>query len=539
MNALGVYRFFGSAIKSIDHLPTLFCPGKSISQRGKIKVCFDAVKECNDLLNGTELGRLVAAQKYFSGREMRVYQGDCDMTDICQFTRNDWIIEKVDGPSGDPCQVCFTAEDPLTIADGAKCPNQSDKFASADIGQERPVPTILSAALDGFPDQSAPEADPFFQVGSYILPVNYSDTYSDLQNLCIARTRYVKVGSEILGVEAEKNSGLIPGWNLKLRSRFECGSQLAPHDINAPVKLCMSFEQEHVVDVWLRLLNECAELADFTLDCCEGDTRSLINYESFEKVRCENPLYIIDKTVICDPISVLKLRQELASLFLLMEAFDQSTGQIKLFSFRPPDCDVDEFPLITSQYDLVKGSMTIKQSVESFNRVLISHDQINCAEDAKEENLGSLQGYISDDLRRSRCDRRENRSFQDKEIKSRWLNDRSSFLAETMAYRHYQLHRCPLRDVEFETSFEIAKCYDFGEFYRVQDDKLRDWKGDYIQTPFMVKGKQIAGDCMKVTLQESPFTNNIKSCLSCEGDCVTEFTPAAADPCLEECDRVW
>ena len=541
MTALDVYNYAPSSIQSIDHLPTLFCPGETISQRGVIKVCLYAPKVCNDPLSGTNLGRLIAAQKFFAGRTLRVYHGDCEMTDICQFTRTDWVIEKVDGPSGNPCVACFTAKDPLTLADKAKCPDSDDKFASnVVLGEEQPVPFTLGTALDGFPDEVGEGGEipnPYEQVGGFILPINYSNQVSASQNLCMGRTRYVQAGNEILQVEPEINPGLIPGWNLRLKQRAVCGSELGPHDRGEKLKLCISFESEHVVDVWLRLLTECAELEDLPIDCCSDEPLSLINYESFERVRCENPLYMIDRTIICDPVSIQKLRQELAQQFLLMEAFDQTTGQIRLFSFRPPDCDEGEYEIIDSAL-MVKDSFTISQAIEPYNRVIISHDVVDCSDDPQGTNLGNITSYVSADLLRERCARREYKSSRDKVMASRWLNGRSGYLANTLAYRHYLLHRCPLRDITFETTNDIAKCYDFGQFVTLEHDKLRDWAGNYLQTPFMIKGKQVVDDCVRITAQESPFTDAVKPCLTCEGECPTVFSEEV-DECIDDCERVW
>jgi len=537
MSALKAYIHTPEAIQSIDHLPTLFCPGEFISQRGVIRICLYAAKRCNDLLGGSDLSRLLQAQKFIEGRTISVYYGNCDMNDICQFSRTDWIIDKVDGPSGRECIVCFTCKDPLTLADGATCPRSEDKIAAdANNSNSRTAPFTLGLPLDGFPDDNSPLADPYSAVNNYLLPVNYSDNYSDAQNRCMARANYVQIGQEIIKVNPEKNTGLVQGWNFKLANRAQCKSTLEPHNIGDAITLCESFENEHVVDVWLRLLTECADLAETPIDCCTDENRSLINYESFERVRCENPLFIIQETIICEPTSTQKLREELASQFLLMEAYDQTTGQINLLSYKPPE--QNSVVNIITERNMVEDSFKISKGVEPYNRIIFAHDLVDCSKGISDGNFNSIKGYVSDDLKNEVCARREYKNYRDKNFKSRWLNGSSGYLAETLSYRHYLIHQCPLRDICFETTVDFAKELEFGEFYLIRHDKLSQWDGTPIDAPFMLKGKQnIKNNCVKVTFQESSFSN-IVACLNCDTDNMSTFEPAV-DPCISDCKRIW
>lgn len=541
-------------IVKVDSNPTTLEIGKSFSTRGRIKVTFQddahndlgfdpywprgAIPICPSDKPGTLFGRWIERVKYFENRRANVYHGYCDQP-LCDFVKESYFIDSVSGPS-DSGKVDFVLKDPLILADdkNAQCPRSYPKIVSTQAaGNEFALPFTLGVALDGVDED--PDDDetalPYAQVNKFLLQNNYLLGNPD-QDACFTRLRHICIGREVMEVKAVINNATPQGWNIQLLDRGVCGSAIGPHEKGASISFSETFENAHVADVVLRMLTECSELKDIAVSCCDSDAAQLIDFDSFEEYRCSAPLNYVCESIICKPIGLTTLLNELSDQFLFFLYSDSSTGKIVIKNLQPPDCG--QIVPVISESQVVKGSFSVKNTDDRYNQITYRHDIIDCSKKIDDENLASSTVVIRADSLREPCDRREFKTRKIKEMKSRWINQCNKYMANANGERWLFLRDCPAHQVTLDVLLETGNCFDMGGFAKIHHSKLQSVNGEYINTYWLLKGKSVVDGCMRLTFERTAFDANMAPCLSCVDPCST--IADVLDDCEpQDCVGVW
>lgn len=546
-------------IREVSSNPTTIALGKTFSTRGKITVVFDdsehndrgfdpyieerfpnAIPICPEDVPGTLFGRWIERVKYFENRRANVYHGYCDQP-LCEFVKESYFIDAVSGPTA-AGRVTFTLKDPLILADdsNAKCPRAEDKIVATQIaGNEFARPFTLGLALDG-PVESVAEGEtpaaPFAAVNGFLSRNNYL-LGDPAQDACFARLRHVCVGEEVMEVRAEVNNATPRGWNIKLLDRAVCGSELKQHDEGAAITLAETFAAgTHVADVVCRLLTECSEIQDVAVQCCEDTEESLIDFDSFEAFRCAAPLSFTGEVIICKPVGLTTLLNELSEQFLFFLYFDSSVGKIRIQNFAPPECD-SVIPIIEF-CSMVKSSVERRKTDDRYNQINFFNSVTNCGKSLSEENLSDVVVTVTADALREACDRREYKTKKIKTIRSRWVTKKNRYVAAANGERWLRIRRCPAERATISLSFEEGRCFGMGTFARLHHPSIQSPSGGYAEYYWLLTGRNVNGDCIELSFERTDFDGTLAPCLNCDTACPTLIVNS--EECsTDECTGIW
>lgn len=521
--------------------------GRSFSTRGRIKITFqDAAHNdsgfdpywprgaipivCAEDMPGTLFGRWIERVKYFENRRANVYHGFADRP-LCDFVKESYFIDSVSGPDGN-CRVSFTLKDPLILADdkNAQCPSSETKVVATQVvGNEFRKSFTLGAQLDGKDDGD----EPFSEVGNFLLQNNYF-LGDPVQDACFTRLRYICIGNEVLEVKAEVNNATPRGWNIRLIDRAACGSELSEHSAGSTISFAETFENSHVGDVVLRLLLECSEIQEIAIACCEDDPISLINFDSFKDFQCQSPLSLISQTIICKPVGLTTLLNELSDQFLFFLYFNSETGKIDIRSLSPPNCDIE---VLTIDECEMTG-FTKKTVGKHFNQVQYNIETIDCSKSVSAENLSDSIVTLNADSLLVPCLRREFKTRSVKTINSRWINRNNQFVAQANSERWLMLRNCPASQVSFKLPIDRGKCFSLGGYAKIHHPKLQDVDGGYLDDLWLLKGKSVQDNDMCMTFERTEFDGTTAPCFNCDTECPTNVI--SVDKCeLDNCVGVW
>lgn len=542
---------FTPNIVSLSSIPTTLAIGRAFSTRGRVKLClqdaphndlgFDpywprgAIPICPEDKPGTLLARWLRRVKFFENRRVNIYHGYVDQP-LCDFTKETFFIDKVD-PSGSNGIVCFTLKDPLILAEdkNAKCPRQEAKTVATQVlGNEFNLPFRLGGALDGLNDPSSDQQNfPYARVGAFLLDQNYVKGADPEQDACFARIRHVCIGKEVLEVRAVPNPATPTGWNLKLIDRASCGSELAAHEPNAQIRIAESFNKEHVADVICRLLTECADIEQVAAVCCLDEPESLIDHASFEAFKCAAPMAYVS-AVICDPVGITTLLNELSEQFHFFLYYDSTINRIRIKALAPPPCGYE--PLVLEHCEYV-GEISPKVGDDRFNEIDVLYGTVNCAQSLSSNNLSSAAITLPADALLPACERKTWKTRRKKEIKSRWVDECNAYVALASGERWACLRECASEVIKAQTTFTIGQCIEYGEFLKVRHPFLQDIHGGPTEDLWMVRSKTTAGDCTTIEFERADFFNDVRSCYDCESECAVKLAPA--DECGNACTGIW
>jgi len=297
-----------------------------------------------------------------------------------------------------------------------------------------------------------------------------------------------------------------------------------------------TFQNEHVGSAVCRMLNECSDIKDIAISCCEGDDSQIIDYDSFEDFRCSSPLSFIEEAIICQPTGLTTLLNELSDQFMFFLYYDSQSGKIKIKDYKPPFCD-QEFITI-EECQIAQGSFSTKDTDDRYNQITYLHSPIDCSKGISESNFGAATATVSADSLAAPCERREYKTRKTKTIKSRWITQGNTYIARANGERWLRIRKCTGKQVSFDVDFDLAACLTLGGYVKINHKKLQEADGSPMDTAFMLKGISNNGACSKLTFERTDFDNSISPCLTCEGECATLAT--TIDPCQDqECIGIW
>jgi len=548
-------RQYTPNIISVTDNPTTLEIGKTFSTRQLTRIKFQDIPHndagfdpyfprgvipiCPEDQPGTLMARWIRRVKYFEGRRVSVFRGTCDM-DLCDMDRQILYIDKWSGPSSD-CVYCLDLVDALSLATDirAKCPTDQDPIAATSLGVDGfPEPLRLGIALE-VPTDSNPDVDPLGSAGLPLMARNYLSG-DPAQDALFARMKHICIDREIIEVEPFISTTPAAGWNLKLKNRARCGSEISSHDVNARIQPVETFENTHIVDVVRRLIEECAGLDTIAQACCTDDNASLIDCQSFDDFRCERPLDFITDTLICKPVGVTTLLNELSTQFLFNLYYDANNSRIRISGLRP-GCPLDDDLPEFTECMMSKMSLTGSNQGDHYSRVVYYHSLIDWTDSIEQENTSNATAEANIDSGRMACDRRTWRTVRTKEFVSRWITDRNQYLARAYAKRWLRLRECDAETVRFETTLALAQCIELNGAAILNHPKLQDVDGSNdTATQWLLKGySPQSGDCAVLTFERAAL-GEISPCFDCDaGDCSTPLV-TEMDSCeIPDCVEVW
>ena len=516
--------------------------GSAVPKRGSVQFCLQDQESKDPDVPGGYISSLFHSQKYWEGRKVVIYTGDCSQT-IDQMDRQAYYITKAQPPNA-ACRICFTAKDPLSLLDtGQLCP---DTGCLPVLSLRDRLPAELTTSESGFVLD-----DPDALVNSFILASNIPigiDPEIDKKILC---TEYVCHEGEVLRVVAaengpgsvvEGNSFGPVGWNLVLVERAACGSKIAEHKAGAALSPAASFTNCHAADVLLELLRDCAAIEEIGLVCCDDQMEVMIDCESIEEFRCKNPLAIIDSTIICQPTEVNTLINELGRDFGFKLEFDEMTGLLSVICVQSPDAvDVT----VIRECDIQAGSWKPISGADRRSKVSIAYGTPDCSETVTKQNAQFAATYPNVSTTAVPiCERRKYRTIKTTQWSSRWFTERTGYLALARAQREVCLFECEGFGFELIADPVLACSLVPGQFVRFELDKVVDGQGQYSQDLYMLTGKckTAAGSkraiCYKLQFQLLyRDTDNIAPGFVCGEPPGSNLSDAVLLPC-EECDVV-
>jgi len=367
------------AVKSVSYGSTRLDPGGGLAIRGKVTVTLqdfttndakldDYTRErtYNPEEQGTFFGKLVARNKFYIGRPMRVLEGYIDEPfDTANFRTREYIIENIIGPDKTG-KVSIIGKDPLTLAanDKAKCPVPSTGVCNAAV-----TDTATSFAVDSGSGSG------------YTID------------------EHVRVDDEIMLVTNIATDTLTV-------TRAQGGTTAAAHDAGAAVQICKTYTDEPVIDIIQDLLENFA-----------GVPSSFIPFTDWQAEETESLSGYDLTTIISEPTGVQKLLKEIVEITLLDIWYSDVDQEIKL-KLQTPFTSVTQE--INDTYNIVEKSLQIKaENKKRLTRVLIYYGINNYAKDLGETSNYSLANFEIE------ADKEGANKFNDIKTKvlfSRWMD---------------------------------------------------------------------------------------------------------------------
>jgi hypothetical protein len=413
------------------------------------------------------------------------------------------------------------------LLDGATCPIEED-FLTSNIVQNFNIqrePLYTGIILDGEPENDEDVANPNTFVGQTILAINY--LFGDeRQDNRFEKIRHVCVGSEIMRVRAEFNPANPAGWNLILLERGVCGTEIAEHEAGSVVTAAETFQDEHIVDVLIRLLRDCANIEEIAQACC-GDEECLIDQAQFDRYRCENPLDIVcSEVVICKPKSVSEIIDSLSKVFGFDLFFNRSTGLIEIAS---SDCpDIPE-TLFTIEEKIVSG-FKLKEIEQPISHVQFNHSPEDWSKYDEEDNLVGRTLVTTQDSLREPCDRRTIRVLNGETINTVWINACSEYIIKARGYRLLTIREKPTLEASMVLPLHVSKELSVGGYTHLLHSSVPHTTGEPGQEIWKVTSKSPGKICAAVTLQSTPYTGQVAKCIECPDSVIVDD---AVDDCTE------
>lgn len=532
---LGVYDAL-PIIGSWDHQSTKLVPGSMFNGSGSIRICMQDLEAC-DGLGGFVLARLIEAQKYFEGRRLNVWQGDCNMP-FEGLLKSTFYIDRVSGPSKD-CEICLEGSDTTSLIgfDKAVCP-PTKELVDVTFGQD--VPLSLGVELQGAATASDPKLNPDLFVGKFILANNYVTDNGGVNDRCFLETRYLCAGSEMLEVIPCINENALPerGWNFELVERAVCGSELSAHANGDRLEMVKHITNTHAADVIRDLIQNCADLDQVARTCCNQPAESLLSEYHLEQYRCARPSDMISDVKFCDVEDVGELLESLANELNISIFFDDVCDQIVVRDYSPPAADA-EIKIVMPD-DIIRDSFEVKPTDERYTNVIYNHNLVDCTRGPVAGNFRCHVLNKNIDGLREVCDRREYKTTRDLIVNSRWINGANAYLATVNTIRWAARAACPPREVEFEVLPRFSRGFVMGDLTTVQHEKISSG-GAYSTALWMFTGRKLLNNTVRMCFIETPWeAGEYRSGFGCGTAEAVTIGPRPEDLCeLEQCTRVW
>lgn len=467
-------HYFPCVSASPEFTSTKITPGKGIGQRGAISINlidffyhdrltdpYVANRTYDPETQGTFFSKLLARNKHYTNRTMRVYSGFMsDTFSYDYFDERIYLLDQISGPDSRG-MVKITGKDILKLADDdtAKTPTASEGKLSAAITDSQNTLTLSPASIGA----------------------DYGTSGT------------VRIGDELLtytGRSSDTLTGL---------TRGVYGSTAASHSADDTVQLCTVFN-DNVVDIVYYILNTVAGISASYLPYNDDPT----NPDEWD---LEKSNWLSSQTlfnVIREPKGAKELLDQVAETCMINVWWDEIAQKIKLKAISPP-LGNRSVPLLTDESHIIGDSLIIEELQDDRrSQVWVSYLKRNYAEGDEPENF--LRTYIAADLTR------EGAHLYGKEkihkIESEWIYSTGDSQAIQMAGRQLSRYVDPPKKITFRTDIKDASIR-VGDLIDISSDQITDEYGARVTTRFEILERRevTQGQTLEFICLESNFGN--------------------------------
>jgi hypothetical protein len=327
-------------ITGISHSPTQLTPSKGLGIRATVKVQLTdhpwsdvgvdpylSDRTYDPEERSTFWGKMLARQKYYEGRTMRVKQGYLDdgAYDAANFSTRQYIISKISGPTPDG-KITIEGKDPLKFADNSRVqfPAPTDAELSADITSGATSVAITDTAGIISAAYSASPSQPWIRIDDEIMEVTGVTGTGPAYTLTVTR-------------------GTAPSF-------YSTPSVADAHDDEATVQSCYLYEDIPVDDIFYHLLVTVSGISSSYIDTAAWQAKMDFGYSAYTF-----------STLLTEPIGVQDLLKELTEhTFLLW--WNERTQKIELDTLIRRVADYGPF---TDGDSFISGSTSVGRDTES------------------------------------------------------------------------------------------------------------------------------------------------------------------------------
>lgn len=339
-------------ITGVSHSPTVLTPSKGLGVRATAKVQLTdhpwtdigvdpylSGRDYDPATRSTFWGKLLARQKYYEGRVMRIKQGylaDDGSYDVTNFSTRQYIIDKISGPTPDG-KITVTGKDPLKFADNTRV--------------QLPAPS--GAELVG-------------NITAVATAINITDADDDVKDAYDAGQPWIRIDDETM--EITNITGSNPSYALTVTrgvapSFYSHPSPAEAHEGEATVQNCYLYDTQEIDNVLYHLLVTTAGIDASFIDTTAWQEKIDDGYQSY-----------LLSTLITEPTGVKDLLTEITELTVLLW-WDERDQLIKLDTLLP---NAPQYGLYTDENTFISGSTSVtRDSSARLSRVYFYYSHRN------------------------------------------------------------------------------------------------------------------------------------------------------------------
>ena len=542
----GVY--VGPTIKDIDRKTGVLSAQKSLSTRSTATIRISD-QDHNDIgidpyfkdrsyfkinsvnkPSGTFWSRFLARNKNVENTNLKVFCGDCAYDSLDQFDTSEYIISSIDGVDSSHC-VSIKALDPMDLADGKddKCPEPFTDIDSQEWNLTRPL-------TDNYVGRLPASRVNWYGDSNYFLEYHYSQK----------QTQYVCIGDEIMegqllplaigGNSSKGESFCFPSYanqalevSFTITKRGALGTEVEEHDVGAVITMALCIPKSTTIAcAILNILEMCSDVRNQKGACCTEDYARLIEYPT--DINCNALSRLYCDVVICKPVSVRKLLDELAEQFGFRIYYNDKTQKIEWFKYQPP-CTIKHID--ENEYE--DKTFTVKRrNAKRYNQVTIFYG-------VKDVSKGIDDGNFNKSYTQVNLDAVDCGVTNVKKIYSRWHCDASLFLMRCESQRYLDQNACDVFDLEFVVPKTSDLCVT--DYFTIDNCKITDVCGDESGIVWQVIQQIPKSDCTVIRAEQTAFVSDqcwlTKLCGELSDGCGQVIDSNISDPVLIEGDQYY
>lgn len=496
------------AVEKVSYSPTKLEFGKGLGYRGKISVTFQDFKHHDrgidpyqadrtyDTSQGTFFRKLLARNKYYNGRDIRILNG-------FNASRNDRSSYLFPSDTLYPSAELYPNEQtspsgPFNFFSEADFQSRHYIIENIDVRNESIVITgkDILKKLDKERSQVPQQSEGLLKAD--ITSVATSLTLTDAYYADYPSSGHIRINDEIIAYSGKTSPDTLTGL-----TRGQYGTVADSHSTDDTVQLCKTYSSTNVVDIIYDILVNYGDVPDSYIPYDNGATGT---NEEWDDEQDTYLTYANYSTIISEPTGANELLEELTEQSMLMLWWDDKLQQVRLKALTPP---TQRFKVaeLNDSINFLKDSFKYKfKEDDRYSQLWIRYLPNNWSEDLdKEANYSKV--YIGANLDSESAD-----VYGDKRIKkifSRWFT--SSSQASTLYTRFSQLYTDA--PTEFTFKLDAKDSYiKIGDFVDISSEYLLDTDGSELTVrAFVTEIKDVKiGHEIQVTALSTGFVLGLR-----------------------------
>lgn len=455
------------AVKKVTYSPTKLEFGKGLGYRSKISVTVQDFQHHDrnvdpyqssrtfDTSRGTFFRKLIARNKYYNGRPIRVLNG-------FNAERNDRMNVLVPSstlyPALDLLPGSFIFDD-TSVSFFTTTDFETRNYIIENIEVRKDEVTItgkdILKKLDKDRTQVPIKTSGVLKAG--ITAAATSLTLTDASYAEYSASGYIRINDEIIAYSSKVSPDTLSGL-----TRAQYGTIAAAHSLDDGVQECKVYNNVNVVDIIYDILVNYGDIPASYIPTAKWDIEktTYLSYATYT-------------TIISDPEGANTLLEELTEQSMLMLWWDDKAQEVSLKALTPPTQRA-KVATLTDKLNFVKDSIKYKlQDGDRYSQLWVRYSPNNWAEMKDDNDFGKV--YVGANLDSEGTDRYGDKRI--KKIKSRWFNNNNQ--AATLYTRFSQLYTDS--PIEFNFKLDVKDSYlKIGDFVDIISSYMLDVNGSEI-----------------------------------------------------------